>query len=196
MTRSLPLALLAVLAAACSTYDLRYRYQPRPQEVEVQAADRTAARVLVSVLGIRKAGIEDLPAGAELRILVENPGPEPLRPAWTEARLLAADLEAFDAPRLLEGGGEVPPRSETLARLLFPFLPGLERSDLDLDGLHLRLPLEAGGEEILATATFTRRKDRPGYPRIWHDPWFYPYWYTCGWISCPGHFGYGGTVCH
>ncbi len=155
------LLLTASLAAGCQSAYYPVRYVPLPLEAQVQSASdaQLSGRVLVTVLGVRRADeATGRAAGAELRVRVENLGARPFALEPGDFRLLSADLRPFaeptvtpPEPQFVEADG-----SATLD-LFFAFPDEESVEQYAMDSLNLRWTvLVEGGERLTAAATFER----------------------------------------
>ncbi|MEW6741384.1 MAG: hypothetical protein AB1486_01380 [Planctomycetota bacterium] len=191
MRSLVPMMLLIVLglASACSTYDTRYRYRPKPLDALVVTGgepSRAIARALISVTGVRKDSDEE-PAGVEVSLLIDNIGEHPLSLDLAATQLVAGDLSSLDPPRVTGGAdGEVAAGQSLRLQLFFPFPAGAKADDLDLDGLSLRWTLRIGSETFSQTSTFQRLYR-------YYDDFYYPppYWWGppySGWYF-GGYYG-------
>jgi hypothetical protein len=192
--RSTPttLALLAALLclASCNATSYRVRYNPTLAEVLAakQPGGEPVARVLVSVRGAFREGLQ--PEGEfalHLRVRVENSGDEPLTFDPAKTQLLNADLAAFGGPlyeALPDGAtvAEVAPGDATMLELRFLFPYGLPPKEAGLDGLRFQADLQRGGEAIPLSVTFTR------LPLQAYDTWGRGY-YSSPW--CDGYWPHG-----
>lgn len=188
MLRTTPLlAALALLLGACSTYDSRYQFRPRPAEVrfEVPGAEDATVRTLASIIGVRNPDRDaGVPAQVEVRLRLEAPPAHEARLDLRSLRLLTGDLEPLPAP-VLEPDGTIvaPPGGAATATAYFPFPGDGSPADFDLAGLNLRWTVTIDGAEREGSATFERlryRDDR-SYGRVgigvgtgWHQSHF---WY-------------------
>jgi hypothetical protein len=155
---------LLALACACSAYDARYDFEPRPFElghVLPGGADR-AASVLVSVVGVRKRDPErQLPASVEIRLRVDSQSDDEVRLEPDALQLFAANLEAFPAPLVPDGALVVAGHGSGLLTAYFPFPDDEVPGTYDLGGLGLRWTLTIGGHPSTGNATFALREDQP-----------------------------------
>jgi len=152
-------ALLALLLApfalgACSTVPT-YRYAPNPVDHFVPS-DESIAHVLLAVTGAVEA--EGTPRGLELhvRLRVENLGERPVEVEHDKLELVTANLIAFgdarvvpEPPLVVDVGGE------RLVDVYFAF-PDVDRDELDMSGLNLRLVLGDGARHYMVGTNFER----------------------------------------
>ncbi|TAH36788.1 MAG: hypothetical protein EYC70_07295 [Planctomycetota bacterium] len=171
---------LAAALPACSVYDSRYRFEPRPLEATATTTDgAVVARALASVVGVRRADSDaGRPAEVEVRMRVENPGSEPLTFLAGATQLFSGSLQPFGAPRVEPPGGdrEAPPGDAADATLYFPLPDGMSLRDMDLEGLDLRWGIRRPAGEVVAHASFQR---------VRHDPYahHYGYWGFGSWSN-------------
>lgn len=186
-THTAPCLLVAFLLAASlgcrSTYDMRYRYQPRPAvlhvAVEKESPD-TPVHVLVSVVGVRSEKAEVHPGTLEVRMRVDNTSP--LRAAVDPAslKLFSADLKefgrAFVEPATAVYAGP-DSAAELTAYFPFPTKPGWGVWDVEGVGLRWTLLLADGGgnvqQSLAQSMAFNRRRPIRDYPDYYeeYEPW-------------------------
>jgi hypothetical protein len=172
--------LLFLFAGGCSTYIEGYHFVPRPAVALVPATQPnqpppTAA--IVSVVGVRRGnGSDGVPQSVEVRMRIENNGPEMAVFDPKTMELLDGGLLEFPAPILR------PPQPMTLAPgqavvvgAFFPFPPGRSYATTDLEQLQLRWRVQVGGQEVSQAADF-RRVIRAYYNPYWDEP-YPPYGY-------------------
>ena len=154
--------LAAALLAGCSS-GYRYRFGPSPLEVLVPENDpEPFARALVSVRGARRAE-RDGPLEMHVRLRVENRGEEPLELLHEEFQLVAADLEAFGAPRTDPDPLPVlQPGEERRIETWFPFPEGFDPSDLDLEAVNFRWGFAYGDRTWWIGSNFERLRKGDG----------------------------------
>ncbi len=182
----LPLVLpVLLLLCGCSTYDSLYQFRPRPvvATVRVTQTEQVAARVLVSVVGVRNAK-DGRPEEIEARLRVENLAAEEVALAPDHLRLVTAGLDEMRVRTATPVGGvrtQTGAASELTA--YFPFPGDGSADDFDLDGLDLRWTLVVDGKDVVGSASFSRAYEvlyaYPPYP--WYGGWY-------GW----GGYGWGG----
>jgi hypothetical protein len=165
------LALVAVAlvgVCACSAYDSRYQFDPRPNEIglTVPGVEDRVASVLVSVLGVHKRDTEhDIPASVELRLRIDSMSDEEIGLDPAGLRLFAANLEEFPRPVVPGGPLAVAPHDSGTMTAYFPFPDGKVPGHYDLSGLSARWTLRIGERASTGNATFTRRtRDTDYYP--------------------------------
>ncbi len=153
-TALLAVLLVPLVLGACSSVP-RYRYAPNPVDHFVPS-DESVAHVLIAVVGALEA--EHAPGGLELqvRLRVENLGDRPVEIEHEKLELVTANLVAFGAPRVepappvvVDVGGD------QLVELYFPF-PDVDRDELDMSGLNLRLVLGDGARQYMVGTNFER----------------------------------------
>ncbi len=151
----------AALAAGCSVYDHRFDYQPGPLDVAAPvpgAADQQPVRVLVSVMGVRRAGSDvEMAATVEVRLRIENFSDADVLIDPATFALFSADLQQFPA------GHSVPaeplqllPRQSAVITTYFPFPEGKVPGPYDLNGLNVRWTLYVGDRPVTSSASFSR----------------------------------------
>jgi len=182
---SLPLVLPVLLVAAClllggcaSTYDDRYAFDPHPASIETfdRATDRTIARTLVSIVGVRQR-IADQPntPAIDVRMLIENVSDDELLMPIGSLRLVSADVRPLDPPLTAAlSPVVVAPHSTRSIDLRFPFPKSSEYDPQDLSGLNLRWTLERNGVALDHETSFKRVPVRTYYERVSMYP-RYPY---------------------
>ncbi len=158
-------------ATGCQTayYPVRYAPVPLESRVETAADAQVSGRVLITVLGVRRADEEQgLPAGVEMRIRVENLGTKPFAVDPTDFKLLSADLRTFAAPRVTPPDPvEVGADDSGTLDVYFPFPFESSVDEFAMDSLNLRWTIVVnGGERITAAATFDRIYG-PDYGPAW-----------------------------
>jgi hypothetical protein len=160
------LVALPACVGACSAYDTRYEFEPRPLEVGHVVPDKEdrVASVLVSVIGVRKRDTEQgIPASVELRLRVDSATDDEIRVPPASVQLFAANLEKFPDPVIPGGELVVPARGSGTMTAYFPFPDGKVPGAYDLEGVSVRWTLNVGGHDSTGNATFSRRLRDTGY---------------------------------
>jgi hypothetical protein len=184
---TLLLVIPGVLLPACeSTYDPDFTFAPRPASVEVRdfESDRTLARSLVSVVGVRhRVSSEDARPGVEVRMRVENVSDDSVQVDLRSLRLLSADLRELEPPIIVTDveNGVVPPRQTGTITATFAFPLESRDNPFDLSSLTLQWTMIHNGNEGHSEQTFERRIEYIPY----HD---YDIHHHYGW-SFYGGFG-------
>jgi hypothetical protein len=190
--RLLRLLAPALLLCACQTYDSRFAFEPAPHGTTVTRKDNdeAAARVLASVVGVRRADSDtQRPREIETRVRVENVGQEPITFDPQSLVLVTADLVELQ-PTLVEPPSipEIPPGGDATVTAYFPVPGGGGSYDArTLAGLDMRWHLRIGARPVSGNSQFRMRADAYyasyyyypypsyyGYP--YHHPWHYPYY--------------------
>ena len=161
------LAMIALAGGCASTYDSRFAYEPRPASIETfdRATDRTIARTLVSVIGVRRRAADQPHTPAvDLRMLIENVSDDDLRLDFEALRLVSADVRRFlparsPAPDPLI----VHPDSSVSIDLSFPFPPESESEPLDISALNLHWSFDHRGRALDHETMFKRAAVRRVY---------------------------------
>lgn len=188
-----PLAVGALLiATGCQSTWYNARFTPAPVEAQVIAAGEplAQARVLATVLGIRRPDAEASPQGSvEVRMMVENLGATAatLDPDWLQ--LVDAELHAFADPRVTPAPGAIEPGASETYDVSFP-LGEVAYGDYALSGLNLRWRVVFDERSVTAGANFERYQRSAAYPG-YYDPYFYDpffagprYRFGFGWRGC------------
>lgn len=166
--------------AGCTTYIDRYNYQPRPASIRFDVAatsDRPDARVLVSVVGIRRRIADDVDrAGLELKFRVENLGKRPVGFDPREVEVVNAALDSLGSPLAPPDSVTLKETQERLLTLRFPLPAGVSYHDEQLDGFNVRLTLTIGDEQITQSVGFERRRD-DDEDRYYYHPYYSPYFH-------------------
>lgn len=167
----------AALAAGCSVYDHRFDYQPGPLDVEAPvpgAADQQPVRVLVSLMGVRRAGSDvEMAATVEVRLRVENFSDTDVLIDPATFALFSADLQQFPAARAVPAEPlQLLPRQSAVITAYFPFPDGKIPGPYDLNGLNVRWTLYVGERPVTSSASFSR------LPEAYYER--YPAWIGVG----------------
>ena len=194
--------LCSLAVSACSAYDPRYEFQPRPVEVvqSVPGEQDRAASVLVSVVGVRRRDKEQqTPAAVEVRMRVDNETDREVTLDPASLHLYAANLIPFPQPAVPAGALVAPPHGSGDLAAFFPFPDGKVPGPFDLGGLSLRWTLDVGDSAVTGSVTFSRTPDERGY---YYEPvglfgfgWGWPsyYYYGYPYYGYPyGPYRYGG----
>ena len=156
------IAAVALLGTSCGSTWYSHKFLPAPIEapVQIEDDDSAQARVLVTVMGIRRADKQaGTPIQVEARMQVENLGSTPALLVVEGLALRASDLTEFDTAVV------TPPQPEALAQgeqalyeIAFPIPPDKEFGDIELRGLHLSWELSFGDRTVTTGVTFERRE--------------------------------------
>lgn len=189
--RGAGLLVLALLATACASTRMDLDYDPAPAELILKGTGGESdpvARVLISLVEARRAGPErtgDWELVAHLR--VENDRADSVIVRAGEMLLVDGELREFGAAILAELPSPVERGAARQFTAVFPFPEGREPSQIDLDGLNLRCPLDVDGRRIVLAATFQRvRPYIPPSPRVrvglgYHYGYGYHHHHGAGW---------------
>ena len=152
-------ALLAGLAcSACSTY-YSHTFYPAPLEVRQQVEGDTdsQARVLVTVIGIRKPNSsERTEARVEVRLRLENLGANSALLLPGSLSLVAADLRAFGEPVVRPDLAPVPQGGAAVYEIFFPLAEGSSPKNYDLAGLNLGWAVDFGDQIVQTGVSYAR----------------------------------------
>jgi hypothetical protein len=166
------LAIPSALSAGCASTYYSARFGPATSEAMVSPPQKpeAAARVLVSVIGVRKPDSKSgTPAEAELRMRMENLGRVPVRPEEHSLELLSGALEPFGTARIVsQDPPVVAPGAASTFDLFFP-MPGRKSpEEVDLRSLNLRFTLDFDGQPVTTGINFERVV--PVYDPYWSEP--------------------------
>jgi hypothetical protein len=183
---SLGALLLLVSLTGCSPYLDDFDYRPRPavSEIRSSAASQTPALVsLASVIGVHRQDKKlDIPESVEIRLRLENNGPEAVVFDAKTMELTSAHLTPFPPPITRTPGSIALNVMEATTLTAFsPLPPHPERGDLD--SLTLRWIVQVGNQRLSQSVNFQRV-----YPTYYYDPYWRPYY------GYPPSFWYGGVV--
>jgi hypothetical protein len=189
MKRILSLLCLLWLGSlvGCSPYVDDFDYRPHPAVAEVHSSAQSqspAAVAMGTVIGVHVADKKlDIPESVEIRLRLENNGPEPLSFDPATMEMTSAHLQPF-APPIIHAPGTITLNSNEAATLtvFFP-LPAHSEAG-DLESLTLRWIIQIGAQKLTQRVTFQRI-----YPRVYYDD---PYWRP--YYGYPPYFWYGGVV--
>jgi hypothetical protein len=181
--------LLIASLTGCSPYLEDFDYRPRPAVTEIRSTAATQPQAapslvaLASVIGVHVADKKiDIPETIEIRLRLENNGPEAAVFDPNSMELVGARLRPF-APPITHTPGTItlnPMEAATLTAF-FPLPPDPEPGELG--SLTLRWNIQIGSQRLGQNVTFQRV-----YPRYYYyDPYWRPYGYGPG-------FWYGGVV--
>ncbi|MCP3905082.1 MAG: hypothetical protein GY715_15770 [Planctomycetes bacterium] len=176
----------ALLVGGCtSTYLHQFAYVPMPAKLELtaRADEMPLVRILVSVIGVRRADRDaGLPVTVEMRVRVENLGTdETLTFDPTSLTLLSGDLETFSPPVLsTDAPMTVPAHGASTVEALFPVPGDGTTSAVDMDGLNLQWTIRLRDRAIPGSVTLTRRPHptyvyRPIEPGPWRRTHYWRY---------------------
>jgi hypothetical protein len=149
---------LATGSSCASSRWYEHTFVPAPLEVrvETEAVSGAQARVLITILGLERAG-EGHPDQALVRMRIENLGTTPVELAPGSLELVSADLVAFGAAVLAPDAIAPIAKDESASYdVAFPLPSGRQPYDLNLSGLNLRWTLIFAGHEVTTGASFQR----------------------------------------
>ncbi len=180
------LFLVIPVLAGCSVYKSSYSYQPRPLEAQIEVEEEVVARVLLSVVGIRRVDKDaGFPQEIEIRVRIENRSSSELTFLTEDLLLVSADLVPFLSPRFGENQGRVIPAKENRTLTFYFGFPEREKGERkpDLDGLNLNWAVACRSKKVTVSSTFERA--------YYGDDDYYPYnsYWRFG-------FGYRGSYCY
>jgi len=171
-------------AVGCSSspYVDGYLYQPRPVVADIPATqpnDPPPVRAYASVVGVRYEDQKaNVPESVEVRLRLDNNGPEPISLNPTSLELTTGNLFRFGPPVVAPAPVMLTPGESALVTAYFPFPDGKSYDDFDLDSLQLRWGLQIGPQPVEQIADFQREYQRVYYYR--DDPYWGPYPYRPG----------------
>lgn len=168
---------LLMFAGGCSTYVEGYHYVPRPAVALVPATQPSQpppVATIVSVMGIHRAQ-KDIPESVEVRLRLENNGPETVVFDPRTMQLLDGGLMEMPPPILRPPTPvTIGPNQSVVVGAFFPFPPGRSYKNSDLETLQLRWRVQVGSMDVPQDADF-RRVVRVYYNPYWDEPYPYPY---------------------
>jgi hypothetical protein len=176
------LSLLLIVGCASPTFVGGYYYLPHPGLADVPATQPSqppAVSALATVVGIRYPDDQThLPWSAEVRLRLENNGPETVTFDLRSLELTTGDLTRF-LPAIVDnppaGPLNIGPGQTAMVIADFPFPEGRPYDQYDVSSLHLRWSVQVGGRSAQQIVDF-RLED---YPRYYYRPYYddYPYPY-------------------
>lgn len=186
MNRSAVLITLLALTTltGCSPYYDDYRYSPHPAVAEIHPTSNpraTVATAMASVIGIRRADPDKgIPQSVEVRLRLENTGPDPVEFDPHTLQLTNGQLVTFPPPVVHAPYTIVlEPQQSTTLTAFFP----MPQPWPDVDSLILRWLVRIKGQPVTQTLRFRRV-----YTAYYYDPYWAPY------RGYPPFFWYGGVV--
>lgn len=181
-------AIFLTAVVGCSQYDDDYQYAPRPGTVEIPATQPQAPPPVVTsatVIGVRYDDPDaKIPASIEIRMRMDNNGPDPVVFDPMTMELTTAQLIRLGPPIVRPSTPiNIPASQSADLTVFFPFPVGSSYEAVDLNSLQLRFQIQVGPKMDGMIVNFTR---------VW--PQYYgpagPYWY----YGPPPPFWYGGMV--
>lgn len=173
---------LLAFVVGCSPYMDDFRYVPRPALAEIPATPPQTApplSVYASVIGVRyDSPDEQLPACVEVRLQLNNNGPQTVTFDPRTMTLSDGSLSAFSPPILQPSGlVTLAPNQATSYGAFFPFPPGRNSDNTDLNSLQLRWTVQLDGRSMSQTVLFNRSVRYYYYSDPYPYPYYpYPYW--------------------
>ena len=152
-------AALALLASGCNSTYYSHKFLPAPIEAPsaVEGDASSQARVLVTVIGIRRADSSaGEPVQVEARLQVENLGSTPALLEVQGLSLRDSALTEFDPARVSPEPAPIAQGESALYDVRFPLPEGLKFGDLKLQGLSLSWSLGFGSRSVTTGVTFER----------------------------------------
>jgi hypothetical protein len=173
---------VALLACGCSVYLDGYNYAPRPAVAEVastQPQEASPVTAYATVVGVRKDDPQNhIPSSVEVRLRVENNGSHSVTFDTHTLELMNGDLLKFPPPQLdSEPTMNLAPYQSSVLDAKFPFPPGYDYNNADLESLNLRWQIRIDGEPVNMTAQFRRQYTQYYYNPYWGYPPYYGGWY-------------------
>lgn len=164
------LAIGAALLCGCAP--AYYVHQWRPETVEslteVDGKPRARVRTNVSILGIRKPDLEaGTVAQAEVRLLVENLGYEPLTLSAGSIALTSADLQSFGYARVTPDPVPLDLFESEEYHVVFPLPEGGQPWNYDLSSVTFTWACDFDGELVRKRAVFRYFESYPEQGREW-----------------------------
>jgi hypothetical protein len=160
-------SILLLGGCAAGPYHAEYRFEPHPAQVEmVMPGDDGSARVLASVIGLRRGG-DGAPPSIEIRWRLDNRTPAAVEVDAAALELVAGDLAPFGEPATDPPGAfTLAPGQSVTVQARFP----LPRSTAapDLSGLGLSWTVRARGGAMRGSQTFSRVRPPPPAWSHWH----------------------------
>jgi hypothetical protein len=180
---------LLLLFSGCSQYVSDYSYVPRPALADVPPAPPATAPPVsaeASIIGVRYDDPKDqIPPSVEIRLRLDNNGPDKVTFDPTSLELSNAELIRFPTPIIRPPTPiNLDPGQTAYVTAYFPFPTGYFYDNMDLNSLQLRWHVQIAGKWASQGAYFHR---------------VYPYYYGPQWSYWgpppPPPFGfYGGVV--
>lgn len=190
MSRLLAFAVgLALLAlSGCSEYVSDYRYVPYPGMAEIpstQPQDPPRVSALTSIIGVHYENrSEGIPFSVESRLQLTNTGAQTVVFDPSSLQLTTGSLVTFPPPvvRPPQPFALGPGQSAT-AVAYFPFPPGQDLDQINVDTLQLRWRVQIDGSRVGQAMNFRR-----AYHYYYDDGPYYGYPYPYPYV------GFGGAV--
>lgn len=169
-----------VIGCSTSPYVDGYFYLPRPVVADIPATQPyqpPPVAAFASVVGIRNEDKQQhLPEAVEVRLRVDNNGPQTVAFDPRSMDLSTGDLFRFPPP-IIESTGPVTlvPGESALVTAYFPFPGGRSYDGFDLQSLQLRWSEQIGPQPVVQVANFRQEYQR--YYYHYDDPYWgiYPY---------------------
>jgi hypothetical protein len=184
-------SLLPLLLAGCAPYVDDFQFVPRPAVAQIPATQPSQpppVEAWASVIGVRRADRHaGVPDSVEISLRVENDGAGTVLFDPRTMELSDGIMAQFPEP-LID-----PPQNWTLepgqsaqVRVNFPFLPGHDWDNTDLNSLQLRWAVDVDGRVLGQTVFFRRQL----YYYYYYSP-YYDY-YPVGFYGSFVFVGHGG----
>jgi hypothetical protein len=164
-----PCLLAAALAAACAAPPL---YDPPLSHLEVPVDPGSGQRMelLASLRAVPPDREQNLPAGMEARIRLDNETALPTRIDPREIELFARDLRPFGPPAVAPPNSlDVAPGDSAVVTARFAYPAGEDAHTEGLRAVDLRWTVAQAGRPYASEVTF----DRVERPPTLSDPWFW-----------------------
>jgi hypothetical protein len=178
LAMSVPL-LCWVVGCATPPYVDGYYYSPRPLVADIpstQPALPPPVKAYASVVGIRNQDdTAHVPLSIEVRLRVDNNGPESVVFNPTSMELNTGDLFRFGPPLVATAPVALTPGESAMVTAYFPFPAGKSYDDFDLGSLQLRWALQIGAQSVEQIGDFRQEIQQVYYYR--DDPYWGPYRY-------------------
>ena len=194
MTRfltSMGLVCLALVVGGCSQYVEDFYFVPRPALAELPATtpgQPPPIVALASIVGVRREDSKaKLPASIEVRLRVDNNGPQNIALDPHDIELTNGLFLKFGAPTLQpEAAATLPPNQSAVITAIFPFPAGRSYNNTDLSSLQLRWLLVIDARPTRQVVYFTR-----AFPPYYYDPYYDygPWWGGRSRVFFHGDFG-------
>ena len=155
-----------LISVGCGTYDARFAYEPAPAETRLTETGQPEAepvgRMLTSIIGVRRNDPNiDHPNTVQVRLRIENDGPQTIRINPTSLQLLTGNLREFGSPSTEPSGAvDVPTGERASLDAYFPFPPETNSENLNLSGLNLKLDMRIGERTEQRSVNFHRLEYR------------------------------------
>lgn len=185
---------ILLMTGGCSEYVEGVRYSPHPAVAEIwptsgttqPAAEQQApdAVAMASIVGIHVADSrQGIPLSVQVRLRLENHGPQPVSFDPRRMELMDGDLLNFSPPMV----GDAPFMTLNLGQsavveAFFPFPAGHSYQQMNLHALQLSWLVRIDGHDMRQVAQFHRLRPVYDYDPYWdYEPYYYggfsPYYY-------------------